>query len=132
MEKSNYMKLKELSQTVVDLCLEEFNMPSFPVKVKAVQRGRCNKKSITIPLTIATGHHEAYQVYYAVHEAVHKIRGGGHGPVFKKTEDQLLAKFGIKITRKKAYPLDIWYDGEKIIEKDTYTLQGKMAIEGVK
>jgi hypothetical protein len=114
----NMKKLKELSQAVVDLCLEEYDMPSFPVVVKRVQRGRCNKKSITIPARIATSHHEAYQIYYAVHEAVHKIRGGGHGTVFKKTEDELLAKFGIKIKRKKAYPGDIWYDGENIFFKN--------------
>jgi len=113
------MKLKELSQAVVDLCLEDWSIPSFPVKVKAVRRGRCNKRSITIPLSL-TKHPECYQIYYAVHEAVHKIRGGHHGPDFKNIEDQLLAKFGIKIKRAKAYAKSLWFDGEIILEDSKY------------
>ncbi len=119
MSKSDYMKLKELSQTVVDLCLENWDIPSFPVKVKAVQRGRCNKRSITIPLSL-TRHPESYQIYYAVHEATHKIRGSHHGPDFKNVEDQLLAKFGIKIKRAKAYPKSLWLDGKGILINSKY------------
>ena len=117
------MKLKELSQTVVDLCLEDYDMPSFPVNVKAVRRGRCNKRSITIPLSL-TRHPEAYQIYYAVHEACHKIRGRHHAPDFKNVEDMLLAKFGIEIARKKAYPKDLWLDGEHILKNNKY-VEGK-------
>ena len=123
MEKSDYMKLKELSQTVVDLCLEDWDIPSFPVKVKAVQRGRCNKRSITIPLSL-TRHPESYQIYYAVHEATHKIRGSHHGPDFKNVEDQLLIKFGIEIIRKKAYPKSLKLDGEWILKDEKY-MEGK-------
>ncbi len=119
MSKSDYMKLKELSQTVVDLCLEDWSIASFPVKVKAVQRGRCNKGSITIPLSL-TRHPECYQIYYAVHEATHKIRGSHHGPDFKNVEDQLLAKFGIKIKRAKAYAKSLWLDGKGILINSKY------------
>jgi len=120
-------ELREELQAVVDLCLEDYNMHSFPVKVKSVQRGRCNRKSITLPSYLAY-HHEAYQIYYAVHEATHKITGCGHGRHFKHIEDLLLEKFGIKIKRKKAYPGNIWFDGRLIIENDTYTVQGQKEI----
>jgi hypothetical protein len=117
-------KLREDLQAVVDLCLEDFGLPSFPVKVKPVQRGRCNKKTITLPAYLYY-HHEAYKIYYAVHEAVHKIRGGGHSPVFKRTEDELLKKFGIKIKRKKAYPGSLWLDGVPIYKNNVYTKHGE-------
>ena len=111
----NRNRFQKEMQAVVDLCLEDWGMSTFPVKVKDVHGGRCNRKSITLPAWLLH-YDEAYQIYYAVHEACHRIRGRGHGPDFKNVEDQLLAKFGIKIRRKKAYPRQLWLDGKEIIK----------------
>lgn len=102
-------------QAVVDLTSEAFNYGSVSIRLKDVHRGSAGDY-ITLPKWVQK-YAEAYQIYYAVHEIMHCIRGlgGRHDSVFKSMENKALALWGIEITRKKVYPKGMKINGKGLV-----------------
>jgi len=109
------MKQKDF-QMIVDLTSEELGIKTIPVRIKDTFAGHANKKYITLPKWIEN-YDVKYQIYYAVHETCHYGEDGKrreHNLLFKETEDKMLKLWGITITRKKAYPKTLNYNGQSI------------------
>jgi len=81
------MELKDF-QAVTDLVAKNLGVQTQTVKFSEARRGRCGKKFIFIPTWILSTCEE-YQIYYAVHKAVH-LRYKNHAPLFHSTESRLL------------------------------------------
>ena len=96
------MELEDF-QTVTDLVAENLGVQTQAVKFSEARRGRCGKKVIIIPTWILSTCEE-YQIYYAVHEAVH-LRYKNHAPPFHSTESRLLKELlDLEIEYRHAYP----------------------------
>jgi len=76
-------------------------------------RGWFLEKKIELPAWISR-YDVSFRIYYAVHELTHCMVGVEHNANFMKVEDKLLALWDIRIVRKKVYPREIYYHGEKI------------------
>lgn len=82
-------------------------------------RGRQTLFYITLPKWLEN-HDESYAIYYCIHEACHVVDhlkygyNGPHSEMFKEIEDEALALWGLKIERAKAYPKELYANGQQI------------------
>ncbi len=107
------MKLKDY-QVIVDLTSKALKIPSIKVRIKNVNGGRANKNYITLPKWL-DNYDAYYQIYYTVHETCHYVeKRRKHNLLFKECEDRMLALWGIRIIRKKAYPKALYANGKRI------------------
>ncbi len=117
-------------QPIVDRVLDYFKVhpDSLKVKVKDVKGGgrtgwRYKEGRtlyyITLPKWLEK-YDEQYAIYYAIHETCHvvfRLKGyhqRGHSNVFKLIEDEALTLYGIRIVRKKAYPKEVYANGQSV------------------
>lgn len=117
-------------QPIVDRVLDYFNVhpDSLKVKVKDVKGGGRtgwryrNGRTlfyITLPKWLEI-YDEQYAIYYAVHETCHvvtRLKGkhrGRHCENFKRIEEEALALYGIRIKRAKAYPKELYANGQRV------------------
>lgn len=74
---------------------------------------------ITLPKWLEN-YDESYAIYYCIHETCHVVNhlkygyNGLHSETFKRIEDEALALWGIRIVRKKAYPKELYANGQMI------------------
>jgi len=110
------MELEDF-QTVTDLVAENLGVQTQTVKFSEAKRGRCGKKFIIIPTWILSTCEE-YQIYYAVHEAVH-LRYKNHAPPFHSTESRLLKELlDLEIEYRHAYPRSLSVNGQQVYERE--------------
>lgn len=117
-------------QPIVDRVLNHFNVhpDSLKVKVKDVKmggrtgwryRGGRTLCYMTLPKWLE-GYDKQYAIYYAVHETCHIVNyfkgkhNGIHCENFKRIEDEALALWGIRIVRMKAYPKELYANGQQV------------------
>lgn len=81
-------------------------------------RGYYFEKHIMLPTWIGK-YHPAFQVYYLIHEICHCIVGHYHTPLFKITEDHVLAVWSMRIVRRRVYPKKLYFNGEEILNVPT-------------
>lgn len=100
-------------KNIASVIIKKHNIKPIRIEFKQVRRGRARYKtrSITIPTWIFKGIKE-YRIYYMVHELTHfigheKFGIGGHGKLFKKIENQILADYNIIPIYSKAYPKEL-------------------------
>jgi hypothetical protein len=95
------------------LC-REFGHTDYRIEVRVRTRGRCSprRRLVTLPKWALKMGHE-YTMYYMLHEFAHVLTVGHlHDSVFKAKEDELLARYGLRVERKKCYPKAL-YAGER-------------------
>lgn len=112
-------------QTVSELTAEHFGVfKKVEIKVKDIRGGGrahiyySDKSYITLPKWLER-YDDNYAIYYSVHEICHIIafvkgRNDNHGEMFKEIEDEALALWGLKIERAKAYPKELYANGQQI------------------
>ena len=117
-------------QPIVEHVLDHFKVrpDSLKVNVKDVKYGGRtgwryrNGRTlfyITLPKWLEK-YDEQYATYYAVHETCHIVvrlkgtRRGPHCENFKRIEDEALALWGIRIVRRKAYPKELYANGQSV------------------
>jgi len=104
-------------RTIIDLTAEHFriDLSNIVLKIKVRSCGSAGRSYITLPQWLEE-YDENYRIYYAVHEACHHITGlgCGHSWMFRKVEDEALALWGLEIERKKAYPKELYANGQKV------------------
>lgn len=117
-------------QPIVDCVLNHFKVhpDSLKVNVKDIKgggragwryRNRRTLYRITLPKWLEE-YDEQYAIYYAIHEACHVVvhlqnkYSGRHCEYFKKIEDEALALYKIRIVRKKAYPKEVYANGQSV------------------
>jgi hypothetical protein len=104
-------------RTIIDLTAKHFkiDLSNVALRIKKVAGGRAGHNYITLPQWLEE-YDENYRIYYAVHEVCHHIVGieRWHDQVFREVEDKALALWGLKIIRSKAYPKELYANGQKI------------------
>jgi len=115
-------------QQIIKKTAEHFGVyKEVVVRVKDIKRGgrahwrvRDGKLllSITLPKWLEE-YDDEYAKYYAVHEICHLIekalfRASSHEERFKRIEDEALALWGLKIKRAKAYPKELYFNGQRV------------------
>ena len=124
------MELEDF-QAVTDLVAENLRVQTQAGKFSEARRGRCGKKFIIIPTWILSTCEE-YQIYYAVHEAVH-LRYKGHAPPFHSTESHLLKELlDLEIEYRRAYPRSLSVNGQQVYERKGKKKEEKKGMDEIK
>ena len=100
------------ARALLDL-LNEKTRSQVIMSFSKAKRGRANLKHnrFTVPKH-AFDKGETYLFYYVIHEFTHCMGYPNHGKDFKSKEQSFLNLFGIKIDYAKAYPRDLYANGE--------------------
>ena len=106
-------------QRFVDKLVDEEGLECININMKDVKVGRARLKTgnITLPYWLLK-HDWPFVAYYLIHEVCHFLHPrkgkGWHDDAFKRTEDEVLKKHGLRIERAKAYARKI-YENEKLV-----------------
>ena len=117
-------------QPIVDRVLDHFKVhpDQLDLRVKDVKYGgRTGWRYeggktlfyITLPKWLEN-YDKQYATYYAIHETCHIVthltyhKRLMHSEVFKRIEDEALALYGIRIVRAKAYPKELYANGQQV------------------
>ena len=109
-------KLEE-AKTVLELLNEQFD-ENVKMRITTADRGQAvgREKRFTLPAR-AFERHQAYLIYYVVHEFTHCLGYYDHREDFKFWECKLLDKFGITIEYARAYPKALYCNGDKVYSR---------------
>lgn len=119
-----HLSIEDL-EAVVTICCEKYDIKPVPIRSWTNhRRGRAKigQGYITLPTWPMENHGTDYMIAYAIHEAAHfvlwyKDRHHGHGPGFKRVEEELLKQFGYKpkFYRNRAYYDELYTDEGRMI-----------------
>jgi len=95
------------------------------ITYKAIRRGNCRIQGGEFQITIPTWvwkYADAYETYYICHELAHAMcyqlhLTMAHTAAFHEIEDRLMADFGVRIKRAKAYACEIFEFGVSVWRK---------------